>query len=76
MKEIVHSYYKLATDEATILVQLNPETFEGLELIILPDGQIQKTPRVLDEDIYEDLKADGFIESGALEFQLYLSKLK
>jgi hypothetical protein len=31
---------------------------------------------VLDEDIYEDLKADGFIESGALEFQLYLSKLK
>lgn len=76
MKEIVHSYFKLTTEEATILVQLNPETFEGLELIVLPDGKIQKTKRKLDEEIYDDLKEDGFVESSALEFNLYLKGVK
>lgn len=76
MKEIVHSYFKLTTEEAIILVQLNPETFEGLELIVLPDGKIQQTKRKLDEEIYDDLKEDGFVESSALEFNLYLNGVK
>lgn len=72
MADSIHSYYKKALEEMTILVQINPETMLGLELIVLPDGQIQKTERTFDETIYEDLEFDEFEPGNAIEFNLYL----
>lgn len=71
-KNIVHSYYRKIIDKHKILVQVNPETLQGVELIIHPDGKVEKTKLKYDEDIYEDLKVDEFKESSALEFNLYL----
>ena len=55
-----------------MLVQVNPESLRGLELIIHPDGKVEKTKMEFDEEIYEDLDADEFKESSPLEFNLYL----
>ena len=70
--EIVHQYYKGAIDGLTVLVQINPESMKGIELVIDENGHVLKTDRELDEDVYDDLAEDGFIESSALEFNLYL----
>ncbi len=72
MSAVVHQYYKLVSEDFTILVRVNPVDLGGLELILAPDGQVIKTDRQFDEDIYEDLQADGFQEASALEFNLYL----
>ncbi|MEL6561016.1 MAG: hypothetical protein AAFQ94_22685 [Bacteroidota bacterium] len=69
---MIHEYFKKETEDFKILVQLNPESFHGLELIVLPDNSIQKTKRVFDEDIYDDLAADEFEECSPLEFNLNL----
>ncbi len=58
-----------------ILIQLNPESFRGTELIIYSDGKIEKTKRVFDQDIIEDLAVDEFKEGSAMEFNLYLKGL-
>ena len=65
-------YYKRVFDDYTVLVQVNPESFRGMELIIHPDGKVEKTKMEFDEEIYEDLDADEFKESSPLEFNLYL----
>ena len=74
--ETIHQYYKGAIDGLTVLVQVNPETLQGLELLIDENGQVVKTERELDEEIYDDLAEDGFEESSALEFNLYLKGVK
>jgi hypothetical protein len=53
---------------------INPQDFSGIELIVHPDGRIEKTDIAADEEIFEDLKADEFQACSALEFQLLLSK--
>ena len=58
-----------------ILVQLDPVNLTGVELIISKDGQVIRTERTFDEDIYEDLEADEFEPGSALEFNLYLKNL-
>jgi hypothetical protein len=73
---VVHEYFKKELDGYLILLQVNPITFDGLELIIGPEGKREKTKRELDENIYEDLSEDGFITSSPLEFNLYLKGLK
>lgn len=75
-KNIVHSYFKKVIDGHKILIQLNPETFQGLELLVHTNGTIEKTKRNFDEGIYEDLKFDDFKESSSLEFNLYLKGFK
>jgi len=70
--DIINFYYKRVFDDYTVLVQVNPETFAGIELIIHPDGKVEKTKMTYDEDIYEDLNVDEFKESSPLEFNLYL----
>ena len=60
---VIHQYFKKETDDT------------GLELLIGPGGEIQKTARIFDEEIFEDLAADQFKEAGALEFNLYLKNL-
>jgi hypothetical protein len=53
---------------------INPQDFSGIELIVHPDGKIEKTAIEGDEEIFEDLKADEFQACSALEFQLLLAK--
>jgi len=69
-------YYKRVFDDYTVLVQVNPESLRGLELIIHPDGKVEKTKMEFDEEIYEDLDADEFKESSPLEFNLHLKMKK
>ena len=71
---IVFKYFKRVFEDYQVLVAVNPIDFSGTELIIHPDGQVEKTDMQFDEDIYEDLKVDEFKESSPLEFQLYMKK--
>lgn len=70
--DIINKYYKRIFDDYTVLVQVNPENYIGIELIVHPDGKVEKTKMEYDEDIYEDLAVDEFKESSPLEFNLYL----
>ena len=74
--DIIYKYFKRVFDDYTVLVQVNPESFRGMELIIHPDGKVEKTKMEFDEEIYEDLEADEFKESSPLEFNLYLKMKK
>ena len=65
-------YFKKELDEGKILVRINPETYQGLELLVSKEGNILKTEREFDESIYEDLEHDDFVEGQAMEFNLYL----
>ena len=42
----------------SILVQVDPESMAGIELIVLTNGRVQKTERQFDDFIYEDLEFD------------------
>lgn len=75
MKDIVHEYFKKEFEDFTVIVQLNPVTFTGLELTIPKSGKKQKRKLQFDEGIYEDLEVDGFLKSSALEFNLHLKGL-
>ena len=72
MSQTIYEYFKKELDEATILVRINPNTFEGLELIVLKNNQIKKTARMFDETIYEELEFDEFLKGNPLEFNLHL----
>ncbi|PZX48862.1 hypothetical protein [Algoriphagus chordae] len=69
-------YFKRVFDDYQVLVQVNPETLTGIELILHPDGKIEKTEMEFDEEIFEDLAADEFIHCNVLEFQMQLAKTK
>lgn len=71
---IVFDYYKRVFDDYQVLVAVNPIDFSGTELIIHPDGKVEKTDMQFDEDIAEDLKIDEFQRGSPLEFKLYLEK--
>ncbi len=72
---IVHRYFKKKFNESTILVKVNPILFKGIEITLLVNEESQVRELTFDEDIWEDLKADGFDEASALEFNLYYSGL-
>jgi hypothetical protein len=72
---IVHQYFKKDFDELTVLVKVNPLLFTGTEITIHRSGQTELREIEFDEQIFEDLAADGFIESSPLEFNLYYSGL-
>jgi len=74
-KNIIHRYFKKELEQGKILVQINPENFSGLELLVDTNGRISKTRRTFDEMIYEDLAYDDFHECSPLEFNLYLKGL-
>ena len=75
MNNIIHQYFKRVFEDQTILVQVDPENYKGLELIVYPDGRVEKTKRHFDEEIFDDLKEDEFEKASALEFNLYLKGL-
>ncbi len=70
----ISQYFKRIFDDYQVLVMINPQDFSGIELIVHPDGKIEKTGIEGDEEIFEDLKADEFQPCSALEFQLLLAK--
>lgn len=70
---IVHQYFKKEFEDYTILVRVNPIQFRGMEITLPKNGQPELRELELDEDIFEDLKADGFTEASPLEFNLYFS---
>ena len=72
MSQTIFEYFKKELDEGTILVRVDPNTFEGLELIVLKNNQIKKTVREFDETIYDELEFDEFVDGNALEFNLHL----
>jgi hypothetical protein len=71
---IVHQYFKKEDDGLKILVKVNPITYFGSEITITESGA-ELRELEFDEEIFEDLKADGFIESSPLEFNLYVAGL-
>ncbi len=74
MAQVIYQYYKKELPEATILVRIDPGTLMGLELIILPSGEIRKTARQFDAGIYEELEVDEFSRGKALAFNLLLAR--
>jgi hypothetical protein len=66
-------YFKRVFDDYQVLVKVNPDDFTGTELIVHPDGKIEKTEMEFDEEIFEDLTVDEFVEGAALEFNLQFS---
>ena len=75
MTQTIFEYFKKELDEATILVRINPNTFEGLELIVLKNNKIKKTVRMFDDTIYDELEFDDFLKGNQLEFNLLLQGL-
>jgi hypothetical protein len=72
---IVHQYFKKDFEGATIIVRVNPIQLTGTELTIGKNGEIEMRELEFDQDIFEDLSADGFQQSSPLEFNLYYSGL-
>lgn len=70
----IPQYFKRVFDDYQVLVKVNPDDLTGLELIIHPDGKVEKTPMEFDEEIFEDLEVDEFVNCSPLEFNLYLAK--
>lgn len=76
MTKAISKYFKRIFDDYQVMVQVNPDDFSGIELIVHPDGKIEKTVMEFDEEIFEDLAEDEFQPCGALEFQLHHSKIQ
>lgn len=74
-RNIVHQYFKKEIEGGKILVKVNPIHFTGTELIIDDSHELQSRDLEFDEQIFDDLKHDGFTEVNALEFNIYLSGL-
>jgi hypothetical protein len=72
---IVHQYFKKEFEDVTILVRVNPIQWKGTEITLSRGGEPEVRELEFDEEIFEDLQADGFKESSPLEFNLYFSGL-
>jgi hypothetical protein len=75
MADRINQYFKKTLPEFKILIQIEPKSLSGLELIIETDKKIKKTKRIFEADIYDDLEADEFETCSPLEFNLYLKGL-
>ena len=72
---IVHEYYKKQFEDFTIIVRLNPIHHAGTELTITKNGEVSWRDLTFDEEIKEDLTADGFVPTNPFEFNLYAAGL-
>ncbi len=73
---IVHQYFRKELEDVTILLRVNPIQFKGMEITLPKNGDEPSVRELeLDQDIFEDLKADEFVEASPLEFNLYYSGL-
>ncbi len=60
--------------DGKILLRVNPIQFKGTEIWVGKQGTEMRTLE-FDNEIFEDLKQDGFAEVNPMEFNLYLSGL-
>ena len=74
-QNIVHQYFKKKLEDLTIMVRVNPIEYKGTEITVPEKGEITIREMEFDEEIFEDLKGDGFAECSPLEFNLYLTGL-
>lgn len=75
-QNIVHQYFKKQLEDGIrILVKVNPYRFTGTEITISQQNETHIRELTFDEQIFEDLEADGFERCNPLEFNLYLSGL-
>jgi len=79
---IVHQYFKKQFDDFTVMVKVDPIQLKGTEITIEKDGskemrniKFEEAGYSAPEEIFEDLKADGFEAASPLEFNLYFSGL-
>ena len=79
---IVHQYFKKQFDDFTVMVKVDPIQLKGTEITIEKDGSKEKRHLKFDEEgystpeeIFDDLKADGFEAASPMEFNLYYSGL-
>lgn len=72
---IVHQYFKKELEDLKIMVKVDPIHFKGTELTLAKDGNLEKRDLEFDEEIFNDLKADGFETCSPLEFNLYYAGL-
>jgi hypothetical protein len=79
---IVHQYFKKQFDDFTVLVKVDPIQLKGTEITIEKNGSKEmrhlkfneegySTP----EEVFEDLKVDGFEAASPIEFNLYFAGL-
>ena len=72
---IVHQYFKKELEGAILLVKVNPLHLKITKITVYKDRDPDLREIDVDENILDDLKADGFTEASPLEFNLYLSGL-
>ena len=79
---IVHHYFKKQFDDFIVIVKVDPIHLKGTEITIEKDGSKQMRQLKFDEagyskpeEIFEDLKTDGFEAASPMEFNLYYSGL-
>lgn len=72
---IVHKYFKNELEGSKILVKINPVHFTGIEMIVHKDGGLETRELEFDNEIWDDLSTDGFVEVSGMEFNLHLSGL-
>jgi hypothetical protein len=72
---IVHQYFKKEMEGTKVLVKVNPIHLKGIEITVFSDGNSELRELDFDQEIFEDLKEDGFGVASPLEFNLYLSGL-
>ncbi len=68
----LYQYFKKQIDSDKILVRINPDTMEGLELLVSSSGHIVQNTRNFDSTIYDDLAFDEFEKGNPIEFNLLL----
>jgi hypothetical protein len=74
-RNIVHQYFKKESPGVKILVKIDPINWRGTSLSIPAKGETEVEDLEADPTIIESLKAQGFSEVNAMEFNLYDSGL-
>jgi hypothetical protein len=72
---IVHQYFRKEMADFTLLVKVNPIQLTATEITVFRDRDPELREIITDAEVLDDLKADGFTEASAIEFNLYLSGL-
>jgi cytoplasmic iron level regulating protein YaaA (DUF328/UPF0246 family) len=73
MSNIVHQYFKKELQGTKKLIQVNPIQFTGIEITILPSGEIEANEMEENLNIIDFVISQGYKESSPLEFNLYFS---
>lgn len=72
---IVHQYFRNEAGETLILVRVNPIHYTATEITVASTGEKELREFELDEEFEKELKANGFLPAGAMEFNLFFSGL-